>query len=292
MKHKLVTAGVVVLILAGITAFNMYYEVGPVMTAQEKETQELLKRIQEQREVLKEVPTTTGTPPPDDEEDVVPAADNGAAVDSETEAEAEANAFTRSADEVKGPDADFPEMPDVFRVRMETSKGDVVIEVTKAWAPRGAQRFHDLVSTGYYDGNRFFRVVPDFVVQWGIHGDPEVNAKWSSSPAVNPHAGITTLPDDPVLQSNQEAYVSYAAAGPNTRTTQVFINLSDNRNLDGMGFAPFGRVIEGMDVVNEFNSQYVDMPTRQQQQMQQQGNAFFSENWPGLDYIKRATIID
>lgn len=263
MKHKLITAGVVVAILAGITAFNAYYELSPVMTEQDRHRMELIQRVREQRESLGNLPRTVGE-------------------NRTEEDEAAVNEFTRAAEDVEGPAADFPTAPDVYRVLMETSQGDVLIEVNTAWAPLGAQRFHDLVTAGYYDGVRFFRVVPGFVVQWGIHGEPAVNTKWN-----NAH-----LRDDPVVQGNEEGYLSFAAAGPNTRTTQVFINLTDNRNLDGMGFAAFGRVVEGLDAVREFNSEYGEAAGQHQGEMQRQGNTFFAGHLPGLDYIKRATIVE
>src|SRR6266480_4626369 len=125
----------------------------------------------------------------------------------------------------------------VYRVRFETSKGDVVIQVRRDWAPLGADRFYTLVRSGFYDGARFFRVLPGFVVQFGIAGDPAINAKWHNA----------NLVDDPVTQSNRRGTITYGTAGPNTRTTQVFINLADNARLDSKGFAPFGEVTEGME---------------------------------------------
>jgi peptidyl-prolyl cis-trans isomerase A (cyclophilin A) len=175
------------------------------------------------------------------------------------------------------------EAPDVYHVLMKTSKGDVVIEVQKDWAPKGAQRFYTLVREDFYDGNRFFRVVPGFVVQFGISGIPIANRKWRTA----------NLKDDPVMKSNTEGYVSFASAGPNSRTTQVFINLGDNRRLDhyGAGFPPFGKVVKGMDVVKKFNAQYGDSPTSKQAEINTFGNEWLEENFPGLDYIKKAELI-
>ena len=138
------------------------------------------------------------------------------------------------------PDEMTETAPDVFQARFETSKGDFVIEVHRAWSPNGADRFYSLVSNGYYDNVRFFRVVAGFVVQFGIHGEPDVSAVWREQ----------TMEDDPVVQSNMRGFVSYAMGGANTRTTQVFVNYGDNSRLDEMGFSPFGQVVEGMDVVD------------------------------------------
>jgi peptidyl-prolyl cis-trans isomerase A (cyclophilin A) len=168
--------------------------------------------------------------------------------------------------------------PDVFKVNLDTSKGSVVIEVHREWAPIGADHFYELVKTGYFDGDRFFRVVPGFVVQFGLAADPAVTAKWNSPP----------LMDDPVKQSNTVGTVTYATAGPNTRTSQLFINLGDNQRLDGMGFAPFGKVTAGMDAVQNIYSGYGQTP--QQPLIESQGNTYLQSQFPMLDYIKKATI--
>lgn len=179
-----------------------------------------------------------------------------------------------------------PEMnetaPATFRTRFETSKGSFTIEVTRAWAPNGADRFYNLVKNGFYDEARFFRVIPEFVVQFGINGDPQVSARWRGA----------TIQDDPVTQRNQRGTVTFAKTrAPNSRTTQLFINLGNNTNLDATGFAPFGRVVEGMAVVDGINSEYGDAPSGQQAMIQQQGNAFLAQQYPNLDYIRRATIV-
>ncbi|PWU06405.1 MAG: peptidylprolyl isomerase [Terriglobia bacterium] len=168
--------------------------------------------------------------------------------------------------------------PDVFKVNLDTSKGPVVIEVHRDWAPLGADHFYQLIKAGYYDGNRFFRVVPGFVIQFGISGDPATTAKWKDM----------SLQDDPVKQSNTAGTLTYATAGPNTRTTQLFINLADNSRLDGMGFAPFGRVVSGMDVVQKIYSGYGERP--QQPLIEAQGNNYVQSQFPMLDFINKATI--
>ena len=176
--------------------------------------------------------------------------------------------------------------PAVYQARFETSKGAFVIEVTRAWAPRGADRFHKLVKSGYYDDCRFFRVIAGFMAQFGINGDPEVNAAWNGA----------TLTDDPVVKSNRRGYVSFAMSGPNSRTTQVFINYDDrNANLDGMGFAPFGRVVQGMEVVDALFSGYGEGAPRgrgpDQGRIQALGNAYLNSRFPKLDYIVKAAIV-
>lgn len=168
--------------------------------------------------------------------------------------------------------------PATFRARFETSAGDFTIDVTRAWAPRGADRLYHLIQNGFYDGDRFFRVVPGFVVQFGLNGSPAVNAAWHS-------AAIT---DDPVTQHNEAGTLVFATAGPNTRTTQLFINYVNNYNLDGMGFAPLGRVVDGMDVVQKIFAGYGQTPD--QSLIESQGNTYLSQAYPQLDYIKKATI--
>jgi len=171
--------------------------------------------------------------------------------------------------------------PATFRANFETSVGVFVVEVTRAWAPKGADRFYNLVKYGYYDGDRFFRVVPNFMVQFGIHGDPKLNAVWSEANIV----------DDPVTQSNKRGFVTFAKTGaPNSRSTQVFINFKDNSFLDQQVFAPFGQVVSGMEVVDKLNGEYGEQPSQMQPQIQSGGNAFLAKNFPRLDYITKATI--
>jgi len=175
--------------------------------------------------------------------------------------------------------------PAKFKAKFETSAGVFVVEVDRSWAPLGADRFYNLVKSGYYDDIRFFRVMRDprpFMVQFGIHGDPSVNTVWR-----NARLGV-----DPVKQSNRRGYITYAMGGsPDTRTTQVFINFGDNSFLDATGFAPFGRVTSGMDVVDKLYSGYGDSISQCcQGRIQAEGNAFLNKEYPRLDYIKKATI--
>ncbi|WP_237229153.1 peptidylprolyl isomerase [Rubinisphaera sp. JC750] len=179
--------------------------------------------------------------------------------------------------EAPAPDVD---VIDPYRVEFETSAGDFVVEVHPDWAPRGAARFKNLVESGFYDNTRFFRVVPGFMVQWGINGDPAVQSQWRDK----------VIQDDPVRQSNKRGKITFATSGPNSRTAQVFINFADNNFLDGQGFSPFGEVISGMDSVDAINDQYGEQPD--QGQIQQRGNEYLNQKFPELDYIKSARVIE
>jgi len=176
--------------------------------------------------------------------------------------------------------------PEKFQAKFDTSKGEFTIEVTRAWAPKGADRFYNLVKNGYYDNCRFFRVIKGFMVQFGIHGDPKVSAGWRGA----------QIKDDPVKESNKRGYVTYAMAGPDTRTTQLFINFGDNSPLDGQGFSPFGKVTKGMDVVDSIYAEYGEGAPRgngpDQGSIQMQGNAYLEKSFPKLDYIKSAAIVE
>jgi peptidyl-prolyl cis-trans isomerase A (cyclophilin A) len=176
--------------------------------------------------------------------------------------------------------------PATFKAKFTTTKGEFVVEVTRAWAPLGADRFYNLVKNHFYDGAAFFRVLPGFVAQFGLSARPEVSRVWSTA----------TIKDDPVTQSNREGYLTFATAGPNTRTTQLFINLANNQALDRMGFAPFGKVIEGMDVVQQFYSGYGEGAPRgngpDQGRLTNEGKAYLDKNFPLLDSIKTAVIVE
>ncbi len=174
--------------------------------------------------------------------------------------------------------------PATYKAKFDTSKGVFVVEVTRDWAPNGADRFYNLVKNGFYDNVRFFRVISGFMVQFGISGDPKISAPWREA----------RIADDPVKQSNKRGYISYALAGPNTRTSQVFINFGDNPNLDNSGFSPFGRVISGMDVVDKLNAEYGEGAPRgrgpDQSRVQTEGNAYLQRDFGRLDFVKKATI--
>jgi peptidyl-prolyl cis-trans isomerase A (cyclophilin A) len=169
--------------------------------------------------------------------------------------------------------------PDVYDVRFATSKGDFVVKVTRAWAPVGSDRFYNLVKHGYFTDAAFFRVVPNFIIQFGLSADPGVNSAWRNA----------RIKDDPVTQSNKPGYITFATAGPNTRTTQLFINFGNNTFLDGQGFAPFGQVTSGMDVVQKLYSGHGEKPD--QGAITTQGKAYLDKNFPNLDTIKSATVV-
>jgi peptidyl-prolyl cis-trans isomerase A (cyclophilin A) len=175
--------------------------------------------------------------------------------------------------------------PEEFHVRFVTSKGPFTVKVTRAWAPNGADRFYNLVRNRFYDGASFFRVVQGFVVQFGLSAHPEVSKAWREA----------RIQDDPVVQSNKKGFVTYAMAGANTRTTQLFINLVDNTRLDAMGFAPFGEVTSGMEVVEQLYSGYGDGAPRgngpQQGLIQERGKEYLAKDFPLLDSIRTARIV-
>jgi len=169
--------------------------------------------------------------------------------------------------------------PAVFKAKFTTTTGDFVVEVHRDWAPLGADRFYNLVRYGYFTNAAFFRVVPGFVVQFGLNANPALNKVWHEA----------AIQDDPVTQSNKRGTLVFATAGPNTRTTQFFINFVDNARLDGMGFAPFGTVVEGMDVVDKIFPAYGEKP--RQDLITDQGDAYLKTNFPDMDKIKLARIV-
>src|SRR5580693_3087413 len=168
--------------------------------------------------------------------------------------------------------------PDNYRVQFTTTKGNIVIEIHRDWAPLGADRFYNLVKHGFFTDAAFFRVVPDFIVQFGLSANPAVNKVWDKA----------SIKDDPVTQSNHTGYLTFATAGANTRTTQLFINLHENAGLDGQGFASFGQVTTGMDVVQKIYSGYGESPD--QAQITSQGKAYLDKSFPKLDHIISATV--
>ena len=179
---------------------------------------------------------------------------------------------------LKNPASLTEKAPATYKVRLDTSAGPVVIQVTRDWAPLGADRFYNLVKHGFYDGVRFFRVIPGFMAQGGMNGDPAIQKIW----------GRNNINDDPVKQSNKRGFVTFAKTGaPNSRSTQIFINYANNANLDAQGFAPFGEVISGMEVVDKFEA-YKNVPD--QGLITAEGNAYLQRDYPKLTFIKKATI--
>jgi peptidyl-prolyl cis-trans isomerase A (cyclophilin A) len=177
-------------------------------------------------------------------------------------------------------------VPDVFRVKFETSQGDFTVEATRAWAPHGVDRFHELLRMRYFDQGRFFRVVPGFIAQFGVHRDFKVHDVWRE---------FFIVDDPPTNQKNVRGTLAYAKSGPNTRATEIFINLVDNQALDEQNFVPFAKVVEGMDVVDRFYSGYGEMrpqgknidPSR----VEGEANEYLVQRFPRLDYIKKATFV-
>ncbi len=183
------------------------------------------------------------------------------------------------------PSALNKQAPEKYSAKFVTSKGEFTVEVTRAWAPLGADRFYNLVANGFFDDARFFRVVDGFMAQFGINGDPKVSAVWRAA----------RIQDDPVTQSNKRGMLSFATSGANSRTTQLFINFKDNVRLDGMGFAPFGRISAGIEVVDSLHKGYGEgAPSGRgpaQDRIQNEGNAYLTKDFPELDYVKTATLV-
>lgn len=189
-----------------------------------------------------------------------------------------------SAGDLSNPASLNEKAPATYKVKFDTSKGAFVVEVHRDWAPNGADRFYNLVKNGFYNDARFFRVISGFMVQFGINGNPQLSKVWRDA----------NIKDDPVKASNKRGYITFATAGPDTRTTQVFINFANNAGLDDQGFAPFGQVISGMDVVDSLYSGYSEGAPQghgpNQGVVQSMGNAYLDKAFPKLDYIKTATI--
>jgi peptidyl-prolyl cis-trans isomerase A (cyclophilin A) len=180
---------------------------------------------------------------------------------------------------LRNPSALNEQAPDTYKVSFDTSRGVFVVEVHRDWAPLAADRFYNLVKNGFYDEIRFFRVVPNFMVQFGMHGNPAITRAWSA----------TSLKDEPTKQTNKRGYITFArTSAPNSRGTQVFINYKDNGFLDKQGFAPFGEVVQGMDIVEKISAMYGEKPD--QSQITSTGNEYLNKEFPKLDYIKTATI--
>jgi peptidyl-prolyl cis-trans isomerase A (cyclophilin A) len=176
-------------------------------------------------------------------------------------------------------------VPEVFRVKFETSQGDFTVEATRAWAPHGVDRFHELLRMRYFDQGRFFRVVPGFVTQFGVHRDFKVHGVWREFFIV----------DDPPAQKNVRGTLAYAKSGPNTRATEIFINLADNTALDEENFVPFAKVVDGMNVVDRFYAGYGEMRPAGKNidpgRVEGEANEYLVQRFPKLDYIKKATIV-
>ena len=196
-----------------------------------------------------------------------------------------ATAAQRSSASLLNPASLKLQAPALFDAKFVTTKGDFVVEVTRAWSPRGADRFYNLVKYHFYDGASFFRVIQGFVAQFGISARPDVSRAWENA----------KISDDPVTQRNTRGMLTFATAGPNTRTTQIFINLGENTNLDGMGFSPFGKVSSGTEVIDKLYSDYGDAPPDghgpDQNRIQREGRPYLLKSFPSLDEIKTIVIV-
>ena len=202
---------------------------------------------------------------------------------SSNRTETTSNQDKEAAAEIPLPANATVKAPETFRVKFETTKGDFVLDVTRKWSPNGADRFYNLVKLGYFKDIAVFRAIKGFMFQFGIHGDSKVNTAWSNA----------NIKDDPKAgQSNTEGMISYAKAGPNTRSVQFFVNLGNNERLDGMGFTPFGKVVEGMDVIKQINTEYGENSPEVQGSFEAKGNAFILQKYPNLDMIKSVTIVE
>ena len=191
-----------------------------------------------------------------------------------------AGVATLAQSKLSDPSAHTETAPELFRARFETSKGPFVIEVHRAWAPIGVDRFYNLVKNGFYDGTRFFRVRPGFMAQFGINGNPQIQSAWQRA----------FLRDDPVTQKNVRGFVSFTTEGrPQSRFTQIFINYADNSHLDADGFAPFGQVVDGMETVEKLFSPSDPQPD--QRRVLREGNEYLQAEFPKLDFVKKATIV-
>ncbi len=255
MRKNLAVFGVIVALLAGITVFNMQFQPRRIAEREQAARLEELAKLQE-IEALAEASKKEQQ--------------------EAQEAEEAAKALAAKPVEV--------EAPDTFKVAFSTTKGDFVVECYKDWAPIGAKHFYNLVLDGFYNDAAFFRAMDDFMVQFGIAADPAMTAKWGES-----------LKDDPDKQSNAAGTIVYGTTGmPNSRSAQVYINTKAEGNtfLDGRGYVPFGKVISGFDVVLNLNTEYGDAPSKYQTQITEQGNAYLEKNFPNLDYIKTATLVE
>jgi peptidyl-prolyl cis-trans isomerase A (cyclophilin A) len=209
-----------------------------------------------------------------------PATKTGAAPKAAPKTAATKTAATTGAGSLLSPSALTRRAPDNFKVKFATTAGDFTVEVHRDWAPLGADRFYNLVRNRFFNGETFFRVVPNFIVQFGLHGDPKVNHAWENA----------KIKDDPVKQHNTRGTVVFATAGPGTRTTQLFINLRDNTgSLDSQGFAPFGTVVEGMENVDKIFPGYGERPD--QGGITDQGDVYLKKNFPNLTRITSAIVI-
>lgn len=190
------------------------------------------------------------------------------------------------AQSLDDPSSATAKAPDLYKVQFETTAGAFTIKVKREWAPSGADRFYNLAKLGFYDDTAFFRVIRGFMVQFGLNGDPILSQRWKSA----------MIPDDGVWKSNKKGWVTFAMSGPNTRTTQIFVNYANNSTLDEQGFAPFGKVVSGMKVVDNLYDDYGEGRPRgmgpDQTRVMLQGSSYLRDNYPRLDWIEKVTVLE
>lgn len=262
MKQKAVTFLGVLAIIGGIVFVRSTFDQTITTDAREEAAEQARDDLAEAAEITEEATS----------EEVAADPESGSG-DGET---AQAPETIAAYEEV----AWAEEAPDVFRVKFETTAGPFVIESHEAWAPLGHERFYELCKIDFFDDTGFFRVVPGFVVQFGLAADPKLTAQYKSK----------TLQDDPVRKSNQRGKATFATSGANSRTTQLFINYGDNANLDDMGFAPFGEVVAGMENVESITSKYGEQP--QQGKITREGTDYLRSRFPDLDFIEKVTLVE
>ena len=287
MKRNFITFLGVVVIVAGIVFVRSAFEQSPKTEAEVQEAEEAKTQLEEAAAITDEAEAEAE---PDVDEHAHSEGDgHGHDAEGEKMVVAQADGTETETPKAAAPAgidsfeelSEWPaECPDVFRVKFDTSTGPYVIEVTKSWAPIGAERFYEMCKVGYFNDARYFRVIHGFMVQFGLAADPKLTAQYKSK----------NLQDEPVRKSNQRGKITFAKSGaPNSRTTQVFINYGDNSRLDGMGFAPFGVVIFGMEYVDKITDQYGERPS--QGAITSQGNAYLNKDFPNLDYINKVTLV-
>ena len=267
MTRRVLVVAVAIVFMGGVAAFTQWRP-ERLTASTRKEAIEVQRKLDQEKEITRGKTAEAN-------EALAQAETKPAAAPKPAETKP---AETKPAEAAKPAEAK-PGDANVFKVKFECSNGTFVVECHRDWAPLGSSRFEELVKKGFYNECRFFRVVPGFVVQFGISGDPAVTKEWRTN----------RIKDDPVTQSNTAGMLTFATSGANTRTTQLFISLADNKRLDGMGFSAFGKVVEGFDVVKQINPDYGEQPL--QPRMEGEGNAYLQKNFPKLDYIKTATIV-
>ncbi len=252
MKKTLLTIAIAVLLVAGVTVYTMFFSQPRLTSAQQQ------KAVETQRQLDAAKAQTAPASEP---------AQPGPAQPTPAPAPAAPAVWPEKA-------------PEVFKVKFACTMGDFVIECHKDWAPIGVERFFELAKSGFFNDGGFFRVVPGFVVQFGLPADPGLAATWRTK----------TLKDEPVKKGNAKGMVTFAKTNaPNSRTTQLFINLGDNAQLDGMGFSAFGQVVEGMDIVQKINAEYGQNP--RQDLIQSMGNEYLKQAFPRMDFVKSVSLI-